>query len=369
MAYIVLFVVELVVLLRVILRPHRDPASRIAWIVVVLVVPILGIVAYLLIGETSIGKRRRRRMREIETSMPEYRQDDAVGATALPDRYVPLANVAQSISAMPPVDGNRGELMANSNATIDAMVADIDAATEHVHLNFYIWLTDNNGTKMIEALKRAAARGVVCRAMADGLGSRDLIASPQWSDMRAAGVKLAVALKIGNPLLQPLRGRIDLRNHRKILVIDNRITFCGSQNCADPEFRVKPDFAPWVDTVIRFEGPVARQNQRLFVVDWMENAGEDIRDCIRERVEGGAEGFPAVAFGTGPTVRFSAMPEMFQSMLYQARAKVVITTPYYVPDDSLQQALCAAAYRGIDTTIVFPARNDSWIVTAAASRS
>jgi cardiolipin synthase len=102
-----------------------------------------------------------------------------------------------------------------------AMVADIDAAQDHVHLLFYIWLPDNNGCKVVEALKRAAARGVTCRAMADGLGSRIMIHSEHWQAMRKAGVHLAVALPIGNPLLRPLKGRIDLRNHRKIVVIDD----------------------------------------------------------------------------------------------------------------------------------------------------
>jgi len=114
------------------------------------------------------------------------------------------------------------------------MVADIDASQDHVHLTFYIWLPDNNGLKVVEALKRAATRRVACRVMADGLGSHIMIESAHWKAMQAAGIQVATALPIGNLLLRPLRGRIDLRNHRKILVIDNRITYCGSQNCADP---------------------------------------------------------------------------------------------------------------------------------------
>ena len=127
------------------------------------------------------------------------------------------------------------------------MLEDIDAAKEHVHLTFYIWLPDNNGLKVVEALKRAAARKVICRAMADGLGSRTLIASEHWKAMGDAGVHVATALPIGNVLLRPVRGRIDLRNHRKILVIDNRITYCGSQNCADPEFAMREIRVSWVD--------------------------------------------------------------------------------------------------------------------------
>src|ERR1700753_2039198 len=159
--------------------------------------------------------------------------------------------------------------MPDSNAAIESMVADIDRAADHVHLVFYIWLADNNGKKIADALTRAAKRGVVCRALVDDLGSRGLVRSPLWAQMRDAGVRLATSLKTGPLLLKPLHGRIDLRDHRKILIIDDMITYCGSQNCADPEFRVKAKYAPWVDIVFRVEGPVARQNQYLFARDWM----------------------------------------------------------------------------------------------------
>ena len=206
------------------------------------------------------------------------------------------------------------------------MVADIDAAQDHVHLTAYIWLPDNNGLKMVEALKRAAARKVICRTMADGLGSRSMIASEHWKAMQEAGVQVATALAIGNPLLRPLQGRIDLRNHRKILVIDNRITYCGSQNCADPEFRIKAKFAPWVDAMMRFEGPIARQNQHLFASDWMAQVDDDLNDLLRQPLAPADSGFTAQVIGTGPTVRNSAMPELFETLMYTARRELVITT-------------------------------------------
>jgi cardiolipin synthase len=288
---------------------------------------------------------------------------------AVPERYRHLFDLGRSISGFSPVAGNTARLLPDSNATIDAMVADIDAARDHVHVLFYIWLSDRNGSKIIEALKRAAARGVTCRAMADDLGSRALIRSEHWKAMREAGVHLAAGLPIGNPLLRPLMGRIDLRNHRKIVVIDDHITYCGSQNCADPEFRVKAKYAPWVDAVMRFEGPIARQNQHLFVSDWMTYVDEDLGDLLRKPLPTPvSEGVPAQVIGTGPTVRYSAMPETFGSLLFAARREVIISTPYYVPDESLQNALCTTAFRGVDTSIILPARNDSWFV-GAASRS
>jgi cardiolipin synthase len=364
--------IELALIVRVLLRPHRQPASRIAWIVVITALPVVGILAYLLFGEVNIGRRRvarrRRIIKEIPALFTAAADDQANLAPKVAQQYAHLFRVGQSISHMGPVGGNAAKLLADSNAVIDAMVADIDAAEDHVHLLFYIWLPDHNGCRVVEALQRAARRGVRCRVMADDLGSRLLIRSPHWQAMRDAGAQVAAALPIGNPLLRPFRGRIDLRNHRKIVVIDGRITYCGSQNCADPEFRVKARYAPWVDVMLRFEGPIAAQNQRLFASDWMSHVGEDLDGLLRRPVVAPWPGFTAQVIGTGPTVRYSAMPELFESLIYSARRELIITTPYYVPDEPMQSALCAAAYRGVETTIVFPARNDSWVV-AAASRS
>jgi cardiolipin synthase len=364
--------IQLALIVRVVLRPHRQPASRIAWIVVITALPVAGILAYLLFGEVNIGRRRMARRRRVINNMPRLSAaapgEEANLAAKVPERYAHLFRVGESISSLEPVGGNAAQLLIDSNAAIDAMVADIEAAAQHVHLLFYIWLPDDNGGKIVEALKRAAGRGVQCRAMADDLGSRSLIRSPHWQSLREAGVQVAVALPIGNPLLRPLSGRIDLRNHRKIVVIDGRVTYCGSQNCADPEFRIKARYAPWVDIMLRFEGPIAAQNQRLFASDWMSHVDEDLDGLLRQPVAAPRPGLPAQVIGTGPTVRYSAMPELFETLMYAARRELVITTPYYVPDESMQNALCAAAYRGVETSIVFPARNDSRVV-AAASRS
>jgi cardiolipin synthase len=362
--------IEVVVVLRVMLRPHREPASRIAWIAIVASVPLLGALAYLLFGEVNIGRRRIARIRKVLEGMPPLAgpapgSEEYVRAEVAV-RFERLSRVGQSISGFEPIGGNTGRLLPDSNATIDAMVADIDAASDHVHVLFYIWLPDRNGLRIAEALKRAVARGVKCRAIADDLGSRTMIRSSHWRAMREAGVRLAAALPIGNPLLRPLNGRIDLRNHRKIVVIDGRITYCGSQNCADPEFRVKAKYAPWVDAMIRFEGPVARQNQHLFAGDWMTYSGEDVNALLAEPIQARGPGFAAQVIGTGPTVRYSAMPEMFEALFYVAREELVISTPYYVPNESMQTALCASAYRGVRTTLIVPARNDSWIVSGAS---
>lgn len=382
-------VVAAVVMAHILLRPHRQPESRAAWLVLVLTLPYAGALAYLFLGQTNVGRKRVERLKAAFHTLPPPSQAPGwPGAPQAPNRHEALFAVGRSISGYTPVGGNTALLMEDSNAAIDAMIADIDAATDHVHLLFYIWLADRNGTKMAEAVQRAARRGVACRILVDDLGSRDLVRGPLWRDMAAAGVEARRALVIGNPLKRALTGRIDLRNHRKIAVIDNRITYCGSQNCADPDFLPKAKFAPWVDVLLRFEGPVVRQNQHLFASDWMGNGGSDLASLLRrplehfpeecetrqnEEIEGNslaasASGFTAQVVATGPTFRNSAMPEMFETLIYAAKRSLFVTTPYYVPDAAMQAALCACANRGVDTTIVFPARNDDFAV-AAASRS
>ncbi|WP_373504786.1 cardiolipin synthase [Aestuariivirga sp.] len=355
---------------RAILRPHREPASRIAWVVVILILPVVGIGGYLLFGETNVGSRRRRSEAAALRELPAPAAAPGIGAIASPPeiapRFAALARTALSVNGFAAAGGNSVGLMADSNAAIARMVEDIDRARETVHVCFYIWLTDNNGLKVIEALKRAAARGVVCRIIADSLGSRGLIGSPEWRGMERAGVKTVAALRVGNPLFHLLTGRIDLRNHRKIVVIDNRITYCGSQNCADPEFRVKARFAPWVDVMLRFEGPVARQNQFLFATHWMASVQENLSPLLLAPLPETAGSVIAQVVGTGPTARPSAMPEMFASVIYAAKLELIVTTPYYVPDEFLQASLCASARRGVDTILILPLRNDSRFVAVAS---
>jgi cardiolipin synthase len=169
---------ELAVFARILLRPHRDPSSRIAWMVVVGVLPVLGIIAYLFLGEVNLGRRRLKRLHAVLERMPPFPTSivdtvDPMGE--IPERYRHLFELGRSISAFNPIGGNSAQLLPGSDAAIEALVADIDAAKEHVHVLFYIWLSDGNGCKVVEALKRAAARGVTlsCHGRCPGLTPDD----------------------------------------------------------------------------------------------------------------------------------------------------------------------------------------------------
>jgi cardiolipin synthase len=352
---------------RALLRPHREPGSRLAWIIANFALPIAGVVLYLLLGETRISGPRRTRGKEINARLPRPPGNYECGGEAGGAHWSPFA-LARTVNHLDATSGNSASLAADSNAAIDQMIADIDAARETVHGCFYIWLTDNNGLKLKDAFIRAARRGVHVRLLADALGSRRLIRSTHWREMRDSGCQVRVALPVGNPLWTAIRGRVDLRNHRKLMVVDNRIAWCGSQNCADPEFRIKPRYAPWVDIMSRWEGPVARHCQYLFVSDWIAEDGDDIADLPCAPPPGANGKIVAQVLGTGPTAEFDAMPACFSELIHSAREELVVTTPYFVPDEQLLFALTSAARRRVRTVMLFPKRNDNWIV-AAASRS
>jgi cardiolipin synthase len=359
---------ELAVLIRAMLRPHREPASRLAWVIIIIVAPIVGMLAYLVIGEARVGSARRARCRSIDEHLPRPPSGgDATEKVAKSFYSAPFA-FAQAINKLEPTGGNKATLLADSNVSIDAMAADIDAALSSVHICFYIWLDDSNGLKIKDAVMRAARRGIAVRVLADAFGSRDLIRSAHWREMEESGAEMRVALPVGNPLWTIIRGRVDLRNHRKLLIVDNRIAWCGSQNAADPEFRIKPHYAPWVDVMTRWEGQVARDCQFLFVSDWMGEYGEDLSSMLVEQpLDAGGE-IIAQVVGTGPTVTFDAMTACFTELVHSARHELIITTPYFVPDEQLLFAILSAARRGVETVLILPRRNDSRFV-AAASRS
>ncbi|MEI2433167.1 cardiolipin synthase [Lysobacter yananisis] len=368
------FVAHLLAVARALTRPNRTPASRAAWVAVIMLAPVAGMIAYLLLGETNIGRARVDRIEHAGKRMPS--PDDAANAPgAVPDHAAPLFELARSINGFHAVGGNRIALLGDEDSAaddpkrdcrlaIDALVADIEQARESVHIAFYIWLDDGAGGRVADAVADAARRGVACRVMVDAFGSRAFIAGERWKQLGGAGVKLLRTLDDLNRLQHIAFSRMDLRDHRKIVVIDNKIAYCGSQNCADAEFRIKPAYAPWIDLLLRCEGPVVRQTQFLFLSGWIPETGEtgldDYPDAATpQRFD---EDCIAQAFETGPVVRHNAMSDMFAACIYAARRELTIVTPYFVPDESILRAICAAPRRGAATRLVFPQRNDSWFV-------
>jgi len=212
----------------------------------------------------------------------------------------------------------------------------------------------------------AAGRGVKCRLLVDAVGSKKFLRSELMRSMRQSGVEVVGALPV-NPI-RMLLSRLDLRNHRKIAVIDGQIGYTGSNNLAEAAFAIKPDFAPWVDCSIRIDGPAAKELQILFLEDWHFETGTLPENPLKRQPRRNENGLPVQIIATGPNFYNEATTQIVQACIHQASHELVLTTPYFVPDETTIKNLCVCARRGVQTTLVVPARNDSWMV-AAASRS
>ncbi|MBK4216210.1 cardiolipin synthase [Paracoccus caeni] len=351
---------------RVLIRPRLDPSVRLAWIMVIEAVPVVGLIAYVLFGEVRMNQAEVQRMGDVRDRLTGLKitLPDLIAYPPDYARTVVAANAA--VGGMIALTGNRISLLEESDEAIDRLIDAIDRAQDHVHVLFYIWLPDHSGGKVAEAIGRAAGRGVACRVIVDALGSRSLVNSPLWKKMQDAGAECVTAFPWGLPFISILFRRLDLRNHRKILVIDNRVAFTGSRNCSDMAFAVKPRFAPWIDVLFRVEGPVVRQLQSVFLADWMSYTGRDLGDMLTTVDAVDLPGQIAQVVATGPDRRAGSISDCLNAMLHAAEDNIVITTPYYVPDVALDSAVRAAARRGVKVTMILPARNDSMVVGATS---
>jgi cardiolipin synthase len=363
----VVFLLHAVVIVRAIMVEGRDAYARLAWVMALSFVPIAGILAYAMFGEPWMASRFRRQANQIYKQLERLRVKESESSSMgrLPRHFIGPFRTCEELGQLYTTERNGVVLAPDSNAAIALLVVDIAAARDTVHLSFYIWLADHNGMMVVEAVCAAARRGVTCRVAADAIGSRALICSPHWTTMQDAGVRLCASLSAPTGFGSIAALRLDLRNHRKIVVIDNCITYCGSQNCADPEFLIKARYAPWVDILARITGPVAIQNQLIFASAWTVETGEDLSGCIAAADAPPGDGdVLAIAFASGPLSAKGAMSNVFVSLIYAAQTELTISTPYFVPDPPLLAAIIASARRGVKTTLILPKRNDSRTVGA-----
>lgn len=354
---------HLAVMVRAVLVGGREPQARAAWLLLLCALPGVGTVLYVLFGVPWVCRRFRRRVAAAtEALRPFAAHEDDAGPTTPFDRVLATCAAASGWRA---VGGNATSVPTTTDEAIDALFADIDRAEHSVHLSFYIWLGDHNGLRMAEAVAHAAGRGVACRIVADAIGSRAFIASDAWSRMSEAGARMCASMRVPFGIFFLAGHRFDFRNHRKIAVVDGTVTYCGSQNCADPAFLVKLCFGPWVDVFVRYEGPVARQADMIFSSLWTVETGEDMHPTLaRDAGLPPSGGIPVASFATGPLSARWTMTDVFVACLAAARHSATVTTPYFVPDPPLLTALTAAARRGVSLTIMFLHCNERRMVGA-----
>lgn len=357
--------------LRVLLL-RRPVGFQLSWLLVIVLVPFFGSGIYLFFGERKLGTHR---ARKAERLLRPYLQWIDKLAKDHPSQLVDMSRLAENVcrqtigaSGIPTLPGNTLDLIATSAEFFDALIADINSAKSTCHLQFYIWQDAGRANEVMQALIDAAGRGVKCRILVDGIGSIGFLGSEWHGKLKCAGIDVHEMLPVG--FFRSLFARIDLRNHRKIIVIDGSIAFVGSHNMTDPTKHPDPDAGEYVDAMTRLTGPAVEALQLTFLGDLDFETDEDVLgnlgkfDLLRQGSDGQAH---VQVMPSDPVNTPRKIHPVLQSAFYNAHKSLLLATPYYVPDEASCNALCAAARRGVDVKLVLPAKSDSRFIRWASA--
>ncbi|WP_304638939.1 cardiolipin synthase [Pseudomonas sp.] len=346
----------------------RKPVSvTLAWLLVIYILPIVGAVLYMMIGELNLGRDRASRaramvepyLRSLDTRIPP--------GSALPSSELSLA-INQLLTTQVHISAqsySRLELLRSPEEIFDRLCEDIRSARQSIRIETYIWHPGGRVDELSEALIQASERGVQVSLLIDHAGSRPFFRSPWRRKLVAAGIEVVPALPV--KLIRALVHRIDLRMHRKLVVIDERVAFTGSMNMADPScFKRKAGVGQWIDVMLRMEGQAASGLAKVFAWDWEVETGQ------RRLPEIDNTPVPSnhwlMVIPSGPGVGEDLIGQATLTSIYRANRSIVISTPYFVPSEAILNALCQAAQRGVRVQLLLPRRNDS-VMVGWASRS
>ncbi len=353
----------------VIVQQRRSPAATLAWLMVLVFLPVLGWLAYRLIGPQRLTRKRLRRQ------ITRKVLDEALGALheigdAAPARHRDqLARVAISCGEAPPLHADSLELYTEGEPAFRAMAAAIAAARHHVHLEYYIWEADELGRRVRDQLVAKARAGVQVRIIVDGTGSGGARRG-FFEPLVAAGAEVAWFNRVA--LLRIRVRRVDFRTHRKIIICDGRVGFLGGMNLAATETAELAGAKAWRDTHVRLTGSAVRVVQRAFVEDWLYARGTELPfgdayfPPTAPREADAPPGDVVQIVTSGPDRDVFPIHKVFFAAINLAVARLWLTTPYFVPDDAILSALVSAALRGVDVRVLVPARSDSRLVDLAA---
>jgi cardiolipin synthase len=345
-----------------VLQTKRETMSAIAWSLTVLLVPFLGAFLFFIFGYQSVARPLNRKKRRRSAYKRLFGETGGTGADT-PDRWDTLARLGHHGDGFPVTGGNAVELYHDGHTAYEAMLAAIHSARHHVHIEFFIFRSDASGQRFIDALCACAARGVEVRFLYDSVGSYNL-RSALVRKLRDAKGRAAAFLPILNPFY---RMRVNLRNHRKILVVDGRVGFTGGLNIGDEYLGLHPKFGYWRDTHFRVEGPAVEGLQRVFLEDWHFASDEALHGKVYypkfEKLPGSSM---VQVVHSGPDADYKTIRETYFAGILNARNRVWIASPYFVPDAGLRDALCLAARSGIDVRFLGLFRPDKWVPYLAA---
>lgn len=347
---------------------NRKPSSATAWLLVIFFFPELGFLIYLIIGSPKLPKSRRDAQKTLDTfirtTLLQFRKRDNKKLLSVkpPAKYLPLATLSEALSHLPVFGGNQLEVLPDYDEVLVRLAADINAAKVAVYMEYFIIKQDEATQPVFDALATAVARGVKVYVLYDSLstnrfkGSKTMIAG-----LRNSGVHVQAMLpvKLGRGYVRP-----DLRNHRKLVVVDGQIGYTGSLNLIRRDYHRKDDIY-YDELVVRAEGPVALQLSAVFMTDWYSETSEILNAGnlhvapvpISSRGKSLAQILPS-----GPGYEDENNLKLFTSLIHTAQHRITITNPYFVPDDALITALTSAAKRGVDVTLINSEVMDQWMV-------
>ncbi|MBN1422791.1 MAG: cardiolipin synthase [Planctomycetes bacterium] len=341
----------------------RSPEAARAWLLFIFVLPWPGILAYAVLGRVHMPKRRVELQDRISARVRAAQAQARVALPAtepdLPARFREAVTLAKNLGGFDIVGGNAIELLDDYDGTIERLIADIDAAREHVHLLFYIFEDDGTGRRVADALMRAAGRGVRCRILMDDVGGRSGL-ERLGPRLQAAGIELNATLPVG--VFRRKAARFDLRNHRKVVVIDGRIGYIGSQNIVDA--------SSWPglvneEMVARIEGPVVAQLQIVFLADRYVEVETPLEGSDLFPPPESKGDVPALLFASGPGHGGARVGRLLVALIHAARHRLVVTTPYFVPPIPFLEAIETAVQRGVEVHLVVSKKTNRSIVDLA----
>lgn len=372
---------------------NRRPSSAVAWLLAIFFIPFLGLFAFLLIGSPKLSRKRRRKQRRISEVIYERTSGDAADMPDdAPAWLAPVVRMNRTLGAMPMVDGTTARLETDYDASLAAMAAAVDDATDYVHAEFYILSSDETTDGFFTALERATARGVTVRVLFDHLASLRIPGyRATCRRLTAAGVQWHPMLSV-NPFKKELL-RPDLRNHRKLLVIDGDTGFIGSQNLIDRRYGKRANREKgreWVDIMARVTGRVVLELDAVFRTDWYSETDELLDEATVTGTPEPETPQPAPQRHAPPApheVSDAAAPEppaardihaqvvpsgpgfdsennlaLFNALIYAATHRVAMVSPYFIPDESLMMAITTAAHRGLHVELFASEKSDQFLV-------
>lgn len=346
-----------------VLVPFRRPAAEArSWLLIFFILPWGALAIYWLIGRPQHARARRERFADL----PEMFRQIISGRAIISDHGPPrldggdatVASLAKGMGTLPPVGQNSVELISDYATLYDQLIADIDTARDHVHLEFYIFYFDAVGERVMTALEGAVQRGVICRVLIDALGSF-ATGARIIRRLRKSGVEVHAVL--------PLRrrwnsSRLDLRNHRKIVIVDEKTGYTGSQNIWDPAAHSRRSNQ---ELSVRVTGPVVVELQAVFIADWyLETGVKLLEDRLSPALPGTGHEIMQI-FPSGPDYPAGGVDLIFVQAMYNAMREIVIVTPYFIPNDALISAIKSAVLRGVKVRLIFTRKSDHRLVGLA----